>query len=54
TLRESAERFAASAAARELFGNTFVDHFAATRRWESERHERFVDDWQLARYFEII
>lgn len=54
TLRESAERLAASAAARDLFGSTFVDHFAATRRWESERHERFVDDWQLARYFEII
>lgn len=54
TLREAAERFAASSAARDLFGPTFVDHFAATRRWEAERHERFVDNWQLARYFEII
>ena len=54
TLREAAERFAASGAARELFGNTFVDHFAATRTWEAERHERHVDSWQLARYFEII
>lgn len=54
TLRAAAERFAASGAARELFGATFVDHFAATRLWESGRHERTVDDWQLERYFEII
>ena len=54
TLRESAERFKASEAARELFGNTFVDHFAATRLWESQRSERFVNDWQLGRYFEIV
>ena len=54
TLRTAAERFAQSEAARELFGSAFVDHFAATRLWESREHERHVDDWQLARYFEIV
>jgi len=54
TLREAAERFAASAAARRLFGDPFVDHFVATRLWESREYERSVNDWQLDRYFEII
>ena len=54
TLRDAANRFAGSRMARELFGEVFVDHFAATRLWESREHERHVDDWQLARYFEII
>ena len=43
-----------SAAARELFGDVFVEHFVASRVWEAREHERNVDDWQLGRYFEII
>ena len=54
TLRAAAARLGASSAAREWFGDTFVDHFAATRLWESRQHERQVDDWQLGRYFEIV
>ena len=54
TLRDAATRFAQSPPARQLFGTPFVDHFAATRLWESREHERHVDDWQLARYFEIV
>ena len=54
TLREAAVRFGASARARELFGEVFVDHFAATRLWETKQAERHVDDWQLSRYFEIV
>ena len=54
TLRDAANRMARSAAARELFGDAFVEHFVASRLWESREHERSVDDWQLARYFEII
>ena len=54
TLREAAGRLAASAAARELFGSAFVEHFAATRLWESREAERHVDSWQLGRYFEIV
>jgi glutamine synthetase len=54
TLAAATERFSASAAARELFGDVFVDHYAATRRWEDRLYRRHVSDWDLARYFEII
>lgn len=53
-LRDAAARLERSAAARELFGAEFVEHFAASRAWEAREHERNVDDWQLVRYFEII
>ena len=54
TLREAAECFGASEAARELFGEPFTSHFAASRLWESREHERQVTNWQLGRYFEIV
>jgi glutamine synthetase len=54
TLWEAAQRLRASRAARELFGDAFVEHFAATREWEEREHRRHVGDWELARYFEII
>jgi glutamine synthetase len=54
TLYEAAERLAASKAARDLFGDAFVDHHAATRQWEEREFRRSVTDWELARYFEII
>ena len=54
TLREAAGRFSASAPARELFGEAFVEHFARSRLWEARQGERHVNSWQLARYFEIV
>ena len=54
TLREAAERLAASRAARELFGDEFVEHHAATRQWEEREFRKAITDWELARYFEII
>ncbi|MDB5592349.1 MAG: glutamine synthetase family protein, partial [Enterovirga sp.] len=54
TLTEAAGRLRASAEARDLFGDTFVDHFAATREWEERQFLRHVSDWELKRYFEII
>jgi len=54
SLGEAAERLKGSAAARELFGDTFVDHYAATREWEEREARKAITDWQLARYFEII
>lgn len=54
TLAEATEAFAASDAAKKLFGDTFVDHFAATRRWEDRQARAHISDWDLARYFEII
>ncbi|HEX8639711.1 MAG TPA: hypothetical protein VF704_01000 [Allosphingosinicella sp.] len=54
TLWEAAQRLRGSRAARELFGDAFVDHYAATREWEEREARKAVTDWQLARYFEII
>jgi glutamine synthetase len=54
TLWEAAQRLRASAPARALFGDDFVDHYAATREWEEREARKAITDWQLARYFEII
>jgi glutamine synthetase len=54
TLWEAAQRFRGSAAARDLFGAEFVEHYAATREWEEREARKAITDWQLARYFEII
>jgi glutamine synthetase len=54
TLREATERFAASKPARALFGEAFVQHYAATRAWEVREFDKAVTDWELSRYFEVI
>ncbi len=54
TLEKAAALFRSSEAAREYFGADFVEHYAATRRWEVREFRRAVTDWELARYFEII
>ena len=53
-LMSSAQRFAASSAAKEQFGETFVEHFAMTRSWEAREYHRTVNSWHLERYFEIV
>ena len=54
TLWEAAQALKASEAARNLFGDTFVDHFAASREWEEREFRKHITDWELERYFEII
>jgi glutamine synthetase len=54
SLWEAAQRLKGSATARSLFGDAFVDHFAATREWEEREFRKHITDWELARYFEII
>jgi len=54
TLSAAAERLARSKAARELFGDEFVEHYAAHREWEEREFRKAITDWELARYFEII
>ena len=43
-----------STAARSLFGDEFVDHYAATREWEQREFNQHITDWEMSRYFEII
>lgn len=54
SLSAAADRLVASKAARELFGDVFVEHYAMSRRWEESQFQRAITDWELARYFEII
>ncbi|MEP6588515.1 MAG: glutamine synthetase family protein [Polaromonas sp.] len=54
TLIETTRIFKQSAIARDWLGDTFVDHFAATREWEWRQWLDAVTDWELKRYFEII
>ena len=54
TLDEATKKMKQSAIAREILGDTFVDHFTGTREWEWRQHLRVVTDWELKRYFEII
>ncbi|HWE61977.1 MAG TPA: glutamine synthetase family protein [Chloroflexota bacterium] len=54
TLEAAVERFAESALARHYFGEEFVEHFVAMRRWEVQQYHRVVDRWQRERYLEMI
>ena len=54
TLWDSAQAFKASEAARALFGDPFVEHFAASREWEEREFRKHITDWEMERYFEII
>ncbi len=54
TLMEAAARLRKSAPARALFGDAFVDHFAASREWEMREFRKAITDWEMDRYFEII
>jgi glutamine synthetase len=42
------KRLKKSTAARELFGDEFVEHHAATREWEEREFRKAITDWELA------
>ncbi|HET6500312.1 MAG TPA: glutamine synthetase family protein [Amycolatopsis sp.] len=52
SLSDAVERFGASTFARNFFGDRFVDHYAATRRWEIKQFASTVTEWEIARYLE--
>jgi len=54
SLNEATENLATSSAARDYFGDAFVDHFTNTRRFEWKQFQNAVTSWELERYFEII
>jgi glutamine synthetase len=54
TLAQAAAGLRRSEAARQLFGDAFVEHYAYSREWEELQQRKAVTDWQLRRYFEII
>ena len=52
--KDAAVKMADSKIARQLFGDSFVEHYTNTRLWEWQQFEKEVTDWELKRYFEII
>ena len=54
SLIETTRNFSQSRVARDWLGDTFVDHFAATREWEWRQWQDAVTDWERKRYLEII
>ena len=54
SLSAAAYALTKSEAARSLFGDEFVDHYAATREWEQREFNKHITDWEMERYFEII
>jgi glutamine synthetase len=54
SLGEATALFRSSVAAKEYFGEEFVEHYATTREWEVRQYRKAVTDWELERYFEII
>lgn len=54
SLGDAIQHWRRSDAAPNLFGETFVEHFAQSREWEVMEYQKAITDWQLERYFEII
>jgi len=54
SLADASARLRDSGIARNLFGDAFVDHYATTREWEQRQYDRYITNWELQRYFEII
>jgi glutamine synthetase len=54
TLEDAGGLLGKSRVARDWFGDTFVDHFVASRDWEVREARKHVSDWELSRYFELI
>lgn len=53
-LLDATKKMANSVVAKQLFGESFVEHFTQTREWEWKQFSGQVTDWELKRYFEII
>jgi len=53
-IMDAAAGLRSSAAAVDLFGREFVEHYASTREWEGREYHKHISDWEKQRYFEII
>ena len=54
TLRDARDLFAASAIARDAFGQEVVDHYLNNARVELEAYDAAVTDWERFRGFERL
>ena len=54
SLAEAAARLTSSKPARAILGDSFIEHYAASREWEEREFRKHITDWEMERYFEII
>ena len=54
TLRDARDLFAASAIARDAFGQEVVEHYLNNARVELEAYDAAVTDWERFRGFERL
>lgn len=54
SLEEAATIFCDSEVARVIFSNEFVNHYAQMKKWEIKQANGYVNNWELARYLDII
>jgi glutamine synthetase len=52
TLREATACLAGSELLRQAFGDTVVEHYVHTAKWEQFEYDRRITDWELMRGFE--
>ena len=52
-LTESMEALRGSEAAKQFFGEDFIDHYLSTRLWEIKVFLKSVTDWERKRYMEM-
>lgn len=52
TLSDALDRLESSAVARKCFGDDFVDHYLAMKRWEVSEYHDEVSDWEIRHYIE--
>lgn len=53
-LWEATQAMKNSSLSKELFGETFINHFVSTREWEWRQFSKVVTSWEINRYMEII
>ncbi|MFZ5957243.1 glutamine synthetase family protein [Pseudomonas knackmussii] len=54
SLEEATNIFRESEMARVIFPKEFVEHYAQMKVWEIKQSNGFVNNWELARYLDII
>lgn len=52
TLREAIDCLDHSVMLRHAFGDSVIDHYVHTARWEQAEYDRRVTDWEIQRGFE--
>jgi glutamine synthetase len=54
TLTEASTALKTSETLRDMLGQTFVEHFTATRDFEVKEYQKHISQWELERYLELI